>query len=307
MKNSQFFRLSLLLSLVLIPLFFVANVEAQTYTVTDLGLLPGDTGSWSTYINSSGQITGCSDTSNSQAGVCNWMYSGDAFVWSGTTELQSLGTLSGDDFSVGYFISDSGAIVGESWNVASQTGQGFLWTKSGGMIGLGTLPGGSSYSDADQITAKGVIVGESAVSNGDVHAVLWTKSGSAYQIHDEGTLPGAPYSYPYSINNSNQVVGIAYFNAAGTSFHAFLWSKAAGWKDLGTLPGGKNSVADWINDAGQMVGQSTSSKFPNGCCHPLGSFGQDSHDWHTARRHDFLRGIHQRCRRSGRGVGRARG
>jgi probable HAF family extracellular repeat protein len=227
-------------------------------------LLPGDTGSWSTYINSSGQIAGCSDTSNSQAGVCNWMYSGDAFVWSSTTELQSLGTLSGDAFSVGYFISDSGAIVGESWNVASQTGQGFLWTKSGGMIGLGTLPGGSSYSDADQITAKGVIVGESAVSNGDVHAVLWTKSGSTYQIHDEGTLPGAPYSYPYSINNSNQVVGVAYFNAAGTTFHAFLWSKAGGWKDLGTLPGGKNSVADWINDAGQMVGQSTSSKFPNG-------------------------------------------
>jgi probable HAF family extracellular repeat protein len=30
------------------------------------------------------------------------------------------------------------------------------------------------------------------------------------------------------------------------------------------LTGGKTSLADWINDAGLILGQSTSSKFPNG-------------------------------------------
>mgnify|MGYP001393667953 CR=1 FL=1 len=248
----------------LLPLLLVVGVRAQTYSVADLGLLPGDTASWSIYLNSSGQVTGCSDTSNSQSTVCNWADAGTAFVWSSTGGMQNLGTLPGDNFSVGFFITDSGKVVGSSWNLQTQTGHGFLWTQSGGITDLGTLPGGSSYSDADQITSKGVIVGESAVSNGDVHAVLWTPSGSTYQIHDEGTLPGAPYSYPYSINNSNEVVGVAYFNAAGTIFHAFSWSKAAGWKDLGTLPGGKTSIADWINDSGLIVGQSTSSQFPSG-------------------------------------------
>lgn len=234
----------------------------QSYTITDLGVLSGDVSSWSMFVNSSGEVSGCSDMSTSIADVCNWVTPGTAFFWSSSKGIKSLGTLPGDDFSTGFFISDSRQIVGSSWNLSNGTGHGFLWTPTTGMRDLGTLPGGSSYSDADQINAQGVIVGESNVSNGNVHAVVWIPTGNTYQIKDVGILPGAPWTYPYSINNKNQIVGNAYFN--NTVYHAFFWSKTPGWKDLGTLPGGTVSLADWINNNGISVGQSNSTTFPNG-------------------------------------------
>lgn len=240
------------------------TAPAQEYTVTDLGVLPGDTSSWAIFINSSGQVTGCLDTSTSQSDLCNFVDPGDAFVWSSANGMQNLGTLPGDDFSVGFFISDAGDVVGSSWNLQTQNGHGFVWTQSGGMVDLGTLTGSGGYSAADAMTTAGVIVGESALSNGDVDAVVWTKSGSGYTIRDLGHLPTAPYTYPYDINNKNQIIGIAYFNEQGTEYHGFFASTTTGWKDLGTLPDGQLSVADWINDSGITVGQSTSTEYPNG-------------------------------------------
>jgi probable HAF family extracellular repeat protein len=234
---------------------------AQTYTVTDLGVLPGDSSSWGAFINSSGKVTGCSDTSSSQNDLCAWLVPGHAFLWNNGT-MEDLGTLPGDDFSFGFYVSDSGAVVGSSWNLQNSTGHGFVWTKKKGMVDLGTLPGGDAYSDASAMTSKGVIVGESNVSNGNVHAVLWTLSGGNYHIHDKGHLPHAPWTYSYAINDNEQIVGDAYFN--NTKYHAFLRSKAGVWRDLGTLPGGKFSLADWINNLGVIVGQSGSPKYPSG-------------------------------------------
>jgi probable HAF family extracellular repeat protein len=233
----------------------------QSYNVTDLGLLSGDISSWGMFINSRGEVSGCSDTSTSIGDVCNWVSPGTAFFWSNGA-MQAVDPLSGDDFSTGFFISDSEQIVGSSWNLENQTGHGFLWTRKTGTRDLKTLPGGDFYSDADQINSQGVIVGESAVSNGNVHAVVWIPSGGTYRIQDVGILPGAPWTYPYSINNKNQIVGNAYFN--NTVYHACFWSRALGWKDLGTLPGGTVSLADWINNNGISVGQSNSAEFPNG-------------------------------------------
>jgi probable HAF family extracellular repeat protein len=234
----------------------------QSYTVTDLGLLSGDSSSWGMFINSSGDVSGCSDTSNSITNVCNWISPGSAFFWSSSGGMQPIEPLPGDDFSTGFFISDSKQVVGSSCNLSDCIGHGFLWTYSTNQtIDLGTLKGGN-YSDADQINSKGIIVGESAVNNG-VDGVLWTPIGNGkYQIHDIGFLAGAPYTYPYSINNKNQVVGNAYFN--NVIYHACIWGKTTGWKDLGTLSGGTVSLADWINDDGVSVGQSNSIKYPNG-------------------------------------------
>jgi probable HAF family extracellular repeat protein len=131
------------------------------------------------------------------------------------------------------------------------------------MVGLPDLPGGSGYTFATAITSKGVIVGESATSNGDEHVVLWTKSKGSYHIHNEACLPKAPYCYADDINESLQVTGTAYFFNNNSKYHAFLWSKKAGWKDLGTLKAG-NSYAVWLNNSGTVVGASTSSKYPNG-------------------------------------------
>jgi probable HAF family extracellular repeat protein len=244
--------------------FVTCFAAGQTYTVTDIGVLPGDSSSLAYYVNSSGQVTGCSDNSTSQSTLCQGGLPSDTYLWTSSAGIQNLGTLAGDNSSVGFDINDAGEIVGFSTDTVTNVTHGFRWTLGGGMTDLGTLTGSSGYSVADAITSKGVIAGESSTSSGDVDAVVWTLRGDTYQINDEGHLPGAPYTYPYDINEKLQIVGVAYSNAAGTTYRGFLLSKATGWKNLGTLAGGQNSFADWINDSGVIVGMSTTAQFPNG-------------------------------------------
>jgi len=268
----------------LLTLVFAAVAAAQTYTVTDLGTLSGFSSSLAYDNNSSGQITGCSDNSMLPTVPCTTNIAADAYLWSNGV-MKDLEHLSGDDSSAGYVVNDSGDVVGYSANTQTGVTRGFFWTQSGGMIGLEALKGGESYSVADAITSKGVIVGQSLVANGQVHVVLWRLSGKNYQIHDEGHLPGAPYCYAYAINENLLVTGIGYFNFSGTKYHGFLWSAAAGWKDLRPLPGGKNSEGIWVNKSAVVAGTSTSAKYPNGVTvywdaagiHPIGTLpGGDS-------------------------------
>jgi|HubBroStandDraft_4_1064222.scaffolds.fasta_scaffold12520_5 probable HAF family extracellular repeat protein len=247
----------------LLVLFVPCFAAAQTYTVTDLGVLPGDSSSLAYFVNSSGQITGCSDNSTSQSTLCQGDSPSDAFLWSSSSSsMVGLGNLPGFDASVGITVNDSGQVIGFSENVQTGTYYGFVWTQSGGMVELSPLPGGTT-SLAAANNNNGVIVGYSSVSNGDVHTVVWTSSGATYQIKDLGILPGAPYTYAYDINESLQVVGEAY-NPSGTRYTAVLWSTATGWKNLGALGVGQNSIADWINDRGVAVGASTTAQNPNG-------------------------------------------
>jgi probable HAF family extracellular repeat protein len=265
---------------VLVSMVFVTvSAAAQKYTITNLGALPGFTSSYADDNNNTGLVTGCSDNSVYPAVPCATDIPADAFLWSSSSnKMQNLHHLSGDDSSVGYVVNDSGVVVGSSSNTTTGLVRGFVWTKKSGMVDLGSLPGGSGYTFATAITSKGVIVGESATSNGDEHVVLWTKSQGTYHIHDEGHLPKAPYCYAYDINESQQVVGVAYFFNNNNKYHAFLWSKAAGWQDLPTLKGG-NGYAVWLNNSGTVVGASTSSKYPNGVVvywdsigiHPIGT------------------------------------
>lgn len=240
-----------------------ALAAAQTYTVTDVGTLPGDSSSLAYFSNASGQVTGCSDNTTSQADLCQSLAPSEAYLWS-SSGIQDLHNLPGNDSSIGYYVNDAGTVVGYSANTQSGIGHAFVWTKSTGMVDLGTLPGGNGYSLADAITSKGIIVGQSFVSNGNVHAVAWTLTNGKYQIQDYGTLPGALYTYPYDINEKLQVAGVAYFDKAGTMYHGFFASPTTGYKDLGTLQGGGNSFADFINSSGIIVGSATSTQFPNG-------------------------------------------
>jgi probable HAF family extracellular repeat protein len=73
-----------------------------------------------------------------------------------------------------------------------------------------------------------------------------------YNVLDLGTLGGS-YSYAFSINNLNQIVGSA---AKQTNWsHACLYDSTGKGNnvDLGTL-GGNNSSANSINNAGQIIG-----------------------------------------------------
>ena len=238
---------------------------AQTYNITDLGALQGFTSSYADDNNNTGLSTGCSDDSVLPTIPCTTNLPSDAFLWNSSTKvMQDLGNLPGNNQSIGYVVNDSGVVVGYSGNTQTGALQAFVWTQGGGMVALPNLPGGNGFSIGEAITSTGIIVGVCVISNGDVHAVIWTPSAAGYVVHDIGILPNAPYTYPFDINAKLQVTGVAYFNEAGTSYHGFLWSQKAGWKDLGTLPGGTNSEGIWMTDSGYVAGMSTSAKYPNG-------------------------------------------
>jgi len=62
--------------------------------------------------------------------------------------------------------------------------EAFRWTRTGGMVGLGFLPGGS-YSGANAVNADGaVVVGYSSDKNGNSTAIKWTAGTGMQSIKD---------------------------------------------------------------------------------------------------------------------------
>lgn len=239
-------------------LALAAVATAQTYTVTDLGVLSGDSASQGFAVNTSGQVVGCADTSVGEY-PCSEGFPGHAFVYSSKTGMVDLGVLnSGDVFSLALDISDSGQVTGTSVDSLGNSAA-FLWTQSKGMKGLPKLPG-ETLGFAGQMNSHGVIAGTANTgANPTVFIpVAWIKSGNTYKIVQLPTLPGAVITECCSLNDSNEGVGIAFFNYEQTSAHGFL-VKASGATDLGTLPGGTISNAQWINSTGVIAGYSNSS------------------------------------------------
>jgi len=87
------------------------------------------------------------------------------------------------------------------------------------------------------------------------HALLWDKD----TVTDLGNLGGetgkAGGNLAFDLNNRGQVVGLSDL-PGDTTFHAFLWTKAKGMRDLGTLSGDAASLAIAVNEAGEVVGES---------------------------------------------------
>lgn len=232
----------------------VSLAAAQTYTITDIGVLKGDNESNGFWINNAGEVVGCSDTKNANGYPCTGLVSGQhAFSWTRSGGMKDLGTLSGATVSGATGINESGTIVGYS-NVKGQPATNFVavqWSSSGIITNLGTLSGGSS-SAAFNISGAGEVAGDSFISGGMVDATSWTGN----KIKNIGALPKAIFTAGLAINNGGQIVGESVFGY-GPPFtsHAFHWNGST-MKDLGTLTGGVTSMANAINNSGIIVGQS---------------------------------------------------
>ena len=175
-----------------------------------------------------------------------------------------LGTLKRQTFSRANSINGFNQAVGFSGPALdSPKSRAFFWSKSTGMVDLGTL--GGAYAQAFAINDSGVITGNSllrssAIDTEAVHAFLSPSplSAGAIGMRDLGTL-GGTFSYGMAINAKNHVVGYSTVNKVDSRVHAF-WFDGNAMKDLGTLapkfsnPLEDQSVALGINSFDRVVG-----------------------------------------------------
>jgi len=206
---------------------------ASSWTVTDLGTLPGHRYAFVQPIamNDRGevvaQVTWDIGSNPKQA----------AFVWrNGKRTRLTFGKSTWIDVAG---ISNRGDVVGDATAASSKHAPVAVLWRNGKTTVLGTL------SETVAINDRGQVIGIGRTPTGARRALVW-QSGT---ITDLGTL-GGDDAVPTAINNEGQVIGES--TTADGAEHAFLWQSGT-IIDLGSV-NGDNSVARAINDAGEIAG-----------------------------------------------------
>ena len=246
----------------------VAPSSAQTYAVTDLGVLAGGTYSDAAGINNSGQIVGSSSSASSGNSATLW-----SVDLAGGVTRTDLGT-GGYRGSFAQGINDAGQIVGYLTSGFNPDGvlpapRAVLFSVGAGGVAnaprdLGALPG-QAGSQAYAINQAGQVAGLSltfANSFGGTPTLTTLESGGPVvkRLGPSGVAGSA-----YAINSAGLVVG-EYF-ASGSVRHAVLFSVDA----VGTVtrvdltPSSTSSRALGINASGQIVGSGAA----NGLIRPM--------------------------------------
>ena len=104
------------------------------------------------------------------------------------------GTLPGGTSSFAYAVNDAGQVIGSASDSSGYYSHAFIWTKSGGMVDLGTGPNGYSAT-AKAINSKGWVAGEfeSYTAPSGRHAFFWSPSTG---MRDLGSLGVGMFARP---------------------------------------------------------------------------------------------------------------
>jgi probable HAF family extracellular repeat protein len=160
-----------------------------------------------------------------------------------------LGDLPGDTFSsVANGISADGLVVVGQGRGQKGT-EAFRWTQSGGMVGLGHLPGGIfSYSQANAVSADGsVVVGQSSTANGNTEfeyeAFRWTQSGGMVGL---GDLPEGVFRSQANAVSADGSVVVGFGNNVNRQ-QGFRWLQSSG------MVGGLGIEASGVSADGVVV------------------------------------------------------
>lgn len=266
-----------------------ARAQPPTYTVTDIGLVPGFEGTTAKAMNDAEQVLlYCWNEGNNalpfiwedgeltalgspgpeftrvdakdinehrQIAGNAWGPTGfPAMAWLWEDDVfTDLGALGGA-YAAAYGINNAGQITGWAYAPAPSTWFTFLYD-GGTMTNLGELPAGVA-SDGDSINDLGQVTGYATVLGTTFYR--GHIASTALGMFDLGTL-GGPETHSSAINNLGQVVGNSSIGELDSDDfwvdHAFVWTDGV-MVDLGTLPGDLESGAAAINDAGQIVGSS---------------------------------------------------
>lgn len=147
--------------------------------------------------------------------------------------------------------SDGSTVVGTSGSFAGT--HPFRWTLASGIVDLGDLPGGGSYTEAWGVSGDGtVVVGQSFGAAGQ-ETFRWTPAGGMAGL---GDLPGGPY---YSSGRSVSADGSTVVGTGtdGYTKKAFRWTASDGMVGLGSWRGNPYNLTEALDvsaDGGVIVG-----------------------------------------------------
>lgn len=151
-----------------------------------------------------------------------------------------------NDFSARLRINGTGTIAGVGTSSIGR--QATIWNSSQGLVLLGSFDGGIYGSAAAGMNDSAQVVGYSGGGG-------YNTSGPFIWSAADGLQPLAGFDgtggYATGINTDGVVVGA---KATGTRNVAFVWSAAAGQRDIPDVPGATHSVGLAINDSGVAVG-----------------------------------------------------
>jgi len=207
---------------------------SATGAATDLGLLPGGSGSVANGVNDSGQATGSADRTSG----------GFAYPvrWSAAGVIQDLGGPATNRLGTGSAIDPAGRVAGGQRPIDSQADPlGILYGVDGTPTELGP-----AFGLARGINGYGQVVGGPGY--------VW-RDGAATSLPN---LPDGTGSVAYAINNGGDVVGTA---SVSDGLRAVRWRGGA-VSDIGTVDGIRFSTAKAVNAAGQVVGTADPMCFP---------------------------------------------
>jgi probable HAF family extracellular repeat protein len=269
-------------SMMLTTLWLCASASqstAQTYTITDLGTLPGNSVSKASALNDAGEVAGISETPtasiatmfsggkatsistlgssvslanaiNRSGEIAGWNsydsnpnFDPQAFLYSNGS-MQNINSPSlFPSGTEAYGINNAGEVVGTGY-INSSTFHAFLYS-GGKMKDLG--PSGAFQATAYAINTTGQIVGTYSLNSGASGTFLYTNGKMTTLRNPAGSSGG----FGVAINDSGEIVGSLYPSVGGS--HAAKFSNGA-WIDLGNFPGAQGSGANAINASGQIVG-----------------------------------------------------
>jgi probable HAF family extracellular repeat protein len=164
----------------------------------------------------------------------------EAFIWTSGTGI--VGIASGSTSRALGVSADGSVVVGEIGIDA------FRWTSTGGIMGLGHLPGAGFNSQANAISADGLtIVGTSTSTVFPFgEAFRWTSAGGMVGL---GGLPGATASFALGVSADGSVV----VGTSGlTPYEGFRWT-SSGMVGLGTPVGFIESRAHSVSGDGSII------------------------------------------------------
>jgi probable HAF family extracellular repeat protein len=252
---------------IIVSLALVSSAAGQTATFRPLGALPGGSfQSGAAAVSADGSVI---------VGFSVGLGGPEAVRWTGTGGPQSLGAST----VYAWAVSADGSVIG---GATRDSGPAFRWTAATGPLGLGTLPGGGSRSEARGVSGDGaVVVGIADHGDGSNAAFRWTAQtgmqaflpvsgeSEAWGISADGSaivgvlLVSGVNSYRFTSAQGMQLVDpdqVFAVSADGSTVvggdgfcGAFRWTPSGGVQCLGALPGQNSAYGTALSADGSVV------------------------------------------------------